>query len=131
MIKKIINRLRLFYYRINYRFFIRNAKSPTVLSTEDTLNIILENKLSFARFGDGEFYLMLGLDYSPFQKLSKALQDDLLMVFSSENKQILVGIPETIKDCSMYLPKPRKFWEEFWGGITRRLLVTFLAIIGS
>ena len=47
----IIDLAKYTYVRLNYKF-------PKVLSIEKTLDLILQEKKSFSRYGDGEFNLL-------------------------------------------------------------------------
>lgn len=78
------------------------------LSMMDTLDNIIKNELSLARFGDGEFNLMLDVTKDHyFQKNSDKLNHYLKKVISYNYKDgLLVGIP------SMFLERP--WWKNYW-----------------
>ena len=80
IIKSLNYRSDLFINRIKYIFNIGKIRNnnPRILNTIDTINLIATKNYSFSRFGDGEFYLMLGLNYSPFQECTPELTNDLL-----------------------------------------------------
>lgn len=65
-------------------------KRPNIMSDEDTIKYILENKVSISRFGDGEIEIMAGLNLK-FQKNDKQLADKLKNIKSTD--KCLVCIP--------------------------------------
>lgn len=66
----------------------------------ETLELLASTELSMARFGDGEFRLMLLNDFNlRFQKNSPELQDDLRKVFISNDADVLVGFPQLFRDA--------------------------------
>ena len=102
-------------------FDLNNIKVnfPHVLTIEETLSLIIDNKLSIARFGDGEFDI--GFTHQnkddPYQNASRQLSDKLEMVLKSDDANLLVCIPsgpfrsenEKIIDGSIFT-----WWENYW-----------------
>ncbi len=83
--------LARFYYA--HRLYLRGGhKKPKILSIEETVDTVLEKKLSMIRFGDGEITLIDGLDL-PFQKWSKDLAEKLEAILQVENEKLLICIP--------------------------------------
>lgn len=115
--KSVMYRFDLFLNRIKYicNFGGIRKNNPHVLSSVDTIHYIHETGCSLSRFGDGEFYLMLGLDYSPFQKCTPELTADLLEIVSSTRNDILIGLPDTFDDVDKYERSSQKFWQSFMG----------------
>lgn len=73
----------------------RNIKIPKVMSIEQTIQEILDKKLSVCRYGDGEFYTIIGqLDSITYynQILDKTLQDKLRLILTQRNPKILTCI---------------------------------------
>lgn len=62
------------FWRIKDFFYRKFTKVPHVASVEDTIDEIINNKRSIARFGDGEIKLAAGKDIS-FQDNSKKIRD--------------------------------------------------------
>ena len=73
---------------------------PQIMSIEDTINEIVENKKSIARFGDGEFGIMCGVQRWRFQKNDEKLAYRLREVLQSEEKDILIGLIDFYGDLS-------------------------------
>lgn len=106
---------------MNYKELITNIprnyltkwfyKKPKVLSSEETIMYILDNKVSISRFGDGEVEIMAGLDLQ-FQKNDKDLAEKLKRVKTTE--KCLTCIPNifTKKAFSKKLIKKDEYF--FW-----------------
>lgn len=103
--------------RVKYIYNIGNIRNnnPHVLGSVETIQYIRNKRCSLSRFGDGEFYLMLGLDLSPFQKCTPELTEELREVISSTRKDILIGLPDTFDDVDKYEKASQKFWQSFMG----------------
>ena len=65
--------------------------SIKVKSVDETLDEIIKNNKSIARFGDGEFDIIFGIDRR-FQPFNESLKKKLLKVLNSHNRNLLVGI---------------------------------------
>ena len=66
-------------------------KGLKVFSEEETLNEIIFNNKSIARYGDGEFCLIFGSNIR-FQKYDKNLSERLIEVLNSNENKLLIGI---------------------------------------
>lgn len=64
------------------------------------VDLMLKNRFSLSRFGDGEFQWMTGEGTVAFQHSSQELSSRLREVFSSEIESLLIGIPKGIFDSS-------------------------------
>nr|AHL24477.1 lipopolysaccharide biosynthesis glycosyltransferase [Glycomyces sp. NRRL B-16210] len=84
-----------------------------VLDFETTLQRIAKERMSFARFGDGELRLMLNPDYNlNFQAGSAPLRRDLRSVLTYEGYdqgRLLVGFPFLFRS-----PHWQKVWSDSW-----------------
>lgn len=65
---------------------------PTVLTSEETLELLRKDNLSIIRFGDGELSLITGLDLG-FQKYEPALASKLREILASDDPRLVVAIP--------------------------------------
>lgn len=103
-------------YLTKVRDFTRHHQ----LSLEETVAVLSREKLSFARFGDGELKLMLRPTYKlAFQKNSQALRDALLSVIEIAGqtpKNLLVGFPQLYHDLH---------WSGVWVDIADETLELF------
>lgn len=85
-------------------------KSIKIKSTEETLDEIIKNKKSIARFGDGELNIIYNKNIK-FQKFNKRLKNKLLEVLHSTMKNLLIGIMkfEDLKHSAFWL----KWFEKY------------------
>ncbi|WP_076097959.1 GT-D fold domain-containing glycosyltransferase [Chromobacterium subtsugae] len=103
----------------------------TFMSGQESLEDLIKNKKSLARFSDGEFEQIVGAgEYPPdsdwCQKWSKPLIDDMLKTLSSEDDRLLVAVdpPSTFlgtRDSTHSIRFEYNMWVDM-----RRLMWTFL-----
>ena len=86
-------------------------KPQVIIPREQTIEKILKDGSSIARFGDGEFNMMKGGDIE-FQPKNKELTKRLREVLNSEEENLLIGIPSYyFEDISIYVDKAREWFE--------------------
>ena len=73
---------------------------PKIMTVEETIDEIVLNKKSIARFGDGEFSVMFGRSRWRFQKDDSKLAARLKEVITSEEENILIGLNDFYGDLS-------------------------------
>ena len=88
--------------------------NPQIMNTTESLKLILENKHSIARFGDGEFNLIRGVDLG-FQKADTTLTNKLVEIFEQRVERLEIGIPDVFKGVSEYNDKAARFWRAYMG----------------
>ena len=81
-----------FGYEVCDTKFQENVWHPNIMSIEDTIDEIVEHKKSIARFGDGEFGIMCGVQRWRFQRRDEKLAERLKEVIQSGNDNILIGL---------------------------------------
>lgn len=97
---------RVLYLRIFYRL--------RIMTPYQTVSFIEKHYCSTARFGDGEFDLILGSRDLGFQEKSADIQQALIKVMESKNKNLLLCVPRcmnTIEECNEHAGS---FWIN-WG----------------
>lgn len=87
-------------------------EKPIVLSSEETLQYIVEHKSSICRYGDGEFNIALGNEIG-FQHLTNDMSERMNQVLQSNEENILIAIPDIFGDLSMYGDFARPWWGEY------------------
>jgi len=87
-------------------------KPPSVKSTDESLNFIINNNCSISRFGDGEFYLMNG-DSLRFQPYSKELSFRLKEIIRSDQNNHAVFIPNIFEDVNWCTDKSKSYWTSY------------------
>ncbi len=92
-------------------FYSRFQKPPEVASVEETINAIIENKASIARFGDGEIKLVAGEDIS-FQKATPFVVKKMRQVLSSDEPNLLIALADAFGDRSRYNEASTNYWKK-------------------
>ena len=93
---------------------IRICYHLCIMTPKQTVSYIEKYKCSIARFGDGEFDLILKTRDIGFQQRNENIAKELSNVLESNNKNLLLCIPRcmnSIKDCNKHAGT---FWIE-WG----------------
>ena len=92
---------------------VERFHADCVLDVESTLRRIAERRMSFARFGDGEFRAMLNPDYTlRFQENSDAMRTDLRNVLTLNGydpAHLMLGFPVLYRT-----PHWQKVWSDVW-----------------
>tara|TARA_R110002096_G_scaffold435981_1_gene664806 strand:- start:7867 stop:8838 length:972 start_codon:yes stop_codon:yes gene_type:complete len=99
-------------------------KTPIIKNADETVDFINSGRYSLARFGDGEFRLMRKLAIN-FQKPSAELSKKLLQTLHSNNKTLLVALPDCFSSLEEYQPKVADFWRK-WLVKKRGLVYSYL-----
>ncbi len=105
----------------NVFFFL--LPKPTVRTSMETLDYILEKRCSVSRYGDGEFNLILQAKDIYFQKADHGLKKGLMRVLKSRTANHIVCIPYTLLDRKILEPTAGfPFWETYWKYNYKRLI---------
>lgn len=75
---------------------------PIIRSAEETIDEIIQNKKSMARFGDGEFSGIAKLDRHKFQRVDERLAVRLKEVLHSHHPQMLIAIADNYGNLDKY-----------------------------
>ena len=121
----MLNKLKskLFHTEIGMStaYYLRNTKPRLdILTAQQTVDYIEKNNCSVARFGEGEFELILGSEYeskkgvSGFQNRNPELIDRLKDVLASKDPNLLVCIPYALNNIWGRTQDSRNFWY-YWG----------------
>jgi glycosyltransferase family protein len=84
----------------------------TILSSIDSIKYILTHKCSVSRFGDGEFFVIMGKG-NGFQEPNDKLKHLLINVLNSNITNHVIGLPLPLKDLSNLDDFPLFFWSNF------------------
>ena len=99
------------YVRIPFAH--RKFHHINILSSKDSIDFILRNKCSVSRFGDGEFFVMMGMGNS-FQHPDVELGSRLKQVLTATDApNHCIGIPRPLKNTSNQIPTSKEFWDYF------------------
>ena len=100
-LERIVNiRLSNVGYEIGEK--IRKYKFPIIKSGEEAVELILDERKSLIRFGDGEFEIMAGKERPVFQQYNDVLAKRLRDVIQSEDNRIMIAIANNYGDLSIY-----------------------------
>lgn len=80
------------------------------MSIEQTIEFLIDKRISMARFGDGEFlYIVDKLDL-PFQKYDRQLADSLSNILKTDSQRLLVGLPSGYHGLENLTEEGKLFW---------------------
>lgn len=96
LLKRKLLKVNDFLYWIREFIRLRLFYKENIMSIEKTIYYIDEKKCSIARFGDGEFNLILNNADIGFQKSTYDLSYSLEEVLKNQNNNLLICIPSTI-----------------------------------
>lgn len=99
---------------INITIATKKYGTPNVASIDDTLDKLLEGRISMSRFGDGEYKVMRGRG-NAFQEPSKALSKRLKEIIKLNGKydDYIVCIPNIPNGYDLLNDESRNFWFSF------------------
>lgn len=82
---------------------------PRFCEVENTIGCIVSEKKSMARFGDGEFAIILNREDTKFQHLDEQLADRLKEVIQSNDDGILIGVADIYGSLEKYSEKDKRW----------------------
>ncbi len=98
------NRIENLPYEMNDPACSGKYVLPHIMSLEETIQAIVHDHKSIARFGDGEFGLMFGDARWRFQRTDEKLALRLRQVVTSDEPNILIGLNNFYGDLSHRTP---------------------------
>lgn len=115
--RQVIKRTLAFLYPVVVKIW----PLPNVMSIEETINDILKNNKSIARFGDSEFLYIMDKLNLPYQKYDPKLAQMLKDILKLNNPQLLVGLPSGYHSLENLTPESVVFWKSQISWIYPRL----------
>ena len=98
------------YYLCIYKLENRISTPPNVRSIDETIDEIIKNKSSIARYGDGEFKLMIGKNIS-FQRYEDDLSRKLKNILQSDDENFLVCLPDIFETVENHVDESKNYWK--------------------
>lgn len=98
--------------RLKYEMTKRSAKF-SIMNSRETIEYIRNNHCSVARFGDGEFSIMMNQRSIGFQEYSEELSESLRDVFQENHPKLLVCIPEYFNNVRGLKKEAKLFWMDW------------------
>ena len=104
------------YLKCKNIYYTKFYKKPNILTNEETIDKIINEKCSIGRLGDGEFFLLTkekGL--SRYQDINDRLCERLLEIMNSQEEKFLVGIPKVFsqEDLEFRTDASKKWWNDY------------------
>ena len=106
---KIKENIAYFIYKIKDFMQEKKIKNPIVKDVNEAIDIIVKNKASISRYGDGEFNLLQGKSIN-FQEYDKKLALRLKEILVSKKKNMLICIPDVFNGLKQYVPYSKRVW---------------------
>lgn len=114
MISRFVNWVRAFFYAhvtVYYRYYLFSNRID-IRNSDETLDFILNNRVSVSRFGDGEIDVICG-GGNGMQQPDSSLANRLSEVLSSTRKGHIVCIPYSWKCKRGIKTSNRLFWTHY------------------
>lgn len=99
---------------------------PVIRDCDTAIDLIVNQRKSIARFGDGEFSIMAGIYRQRFQKPNEHLAQRLAEVIESENDRLLIGIANNYGNLERYTESAQAGIREYMTEETRSIHRKFL-----
>ncbi len=106
---KIKENIAYFIYKIKDFMQEKKIKNPIVKDVNEAIDIIVKNKASISRYGDGEFNLLQGKSIN-FQEFDENLALRLKEILVSDEKNMLICIPDVFNGLKQYVPYSKRVW---------------------
>lgn len=88
-------------------------KKPVVKSIEDTLNKVINEKCSMARFGDGEVFIATGTKGVGFQHYNEELSNRLREILKCKQSNLLICIHDAYSKINQdRTDSEKEYWKE-------------------
>lgn len=104
--------IKYLYYTLFYYSFKNNFPKIKILNDTETIELIVQEKMSVSRFGDGEINWILGTQKGSFQNSSELLSKRLSEVLSSNLDNLLICLPSALNDLKGMDINSKHFWSK-------------------
>lgn len=108
--KVIVDAIYVPVYKL---FYASRYRALTIASIEQTIDAIVNQKISLSRFGDGEFKWIDMTDQGSYEIDSPELRKRLLEVLKSDNEKVGIALPQAFRDPRILTAKI--YWEREMG----------------
>ena len=110
---------------------IRRKYALPIMTSEQTVTYIKKHNCSIARYGDGDFGLMLKTAEEGYQNISDELSEALKNVFKNSSKDLLICIPYPMVSTREFLPHGKKFWRNWSIECQKKIVTTIQDLAGK
>lgn len=92
-------------------YLLKYCAKVNIKSTEETIDKVVNERYSLARFGDGELEIIYDGRIT-YQQRDEKLKRRLIEIIQSMEKDILIALPKPIIDTEILTEEARCFWNE-------------------
>lgn len=116
----VIPTIENYSYELYWEKFKLDKQIPNILSASETVDIIKKERKCLARFGDGEFELILGRNRARFQCVNEELRARLKEVLQTKQPNILIAIADNYGSLAKYTDEAATDIRQYMGNGTRQ-----------
>lgn len=109
LVDKILKRIDWEWHKYKDYIYRKCVRPPYVMSYEECVDYIIDNKASLSRMGDGELAVIYGSALG-FQSQNLDLAKRLEWVMTQDSKTLLLCIPDTFEKLERYNIVEQNFW---------------------
>lgn len=99
--------------RENIKFKLKKKRKFNFYTDEQVIDLVVNEKKSISRYGDGEFKWLLDIKQESFQKKDEKLSERLKEILKEDNEKLIIGIPYALNDLSEYNKEAKFVWKVF------------------
>lgn len=107
------NHLYYIYWLIRTLPMRWNFPKYQIMSIEETIDDIIQNKKSISRLGDADFLLLISARDVSYQDLSREITTRLKEVVQCRDPRFLIALPDTINDTRALKRDSKIHWKMF------------------
>lgn len=123
-----LDRINFYWNRIASEIVRRFGKPLNIMTSTETIEYIINNKCSIARYGDGEFFYMTACRSIGFQRFDKQLQIKLKQVLNSTNPNLLLCLSNRL---AIVDNAERKKLSEYWQESLKQNLYSWTRLLSK
>lgn len=112
LLKRMLLKVWDKYNDVKRLHHVRKHYSLSVMSAEETIDYIKKHKCSVARYGDGEFSIMLQYGAPAFENGSKKMSKALLNVFENQGN-LLICVPSLLVEEKGLEKRAKNYWRNW------------------
>lgn len=92
-------------------YILKNFLKLNIKTIDESIEYLINNRVSVARFGDGEFKI-INSDKIGFQEVNSELSRRLKEVLKSNSNDIMICLPGTLISTDDMIEKSKRYWDE-------------------
>lgn len=115
LIKRIKRKLASIIFKYYYDlkdFIIKKCFRVNIKDMDESIDYLVNNHVSLARFGDGEFKIINSKKIG-FQETNKELTNRLKEVLTTEDEGIMICIPEMFLNTDDMVDRAKQYWDNY------------------